>query len=151
MTHNAAVQILDKAIAEINAMRNIGIYNDSDIRVKGKSIKDIAYHAMSNAGADASMLNSLRRVSFESQYTGDLAYQAFGRHETNRGLETTYINGLTAVVNLLEKERETHLQAIQTQEQNKSLAEQKRNNKIQIWTLIFAILTFIVSVLTFIK
>ena len=80
-----------------------------------------------------------------------MAYQAFGRHETNRGLETTYINGLTAVVNLLEKERETHLQAIQTQEQNKSLAEQKRSNKIQIWTLIFAILTFIVSVLTFIK
>ena len=75
----------------------------------------------------------------------------FGRREINRGLETTYRNGLTAVVNLLDKERETHLQAIQAQEQNKSLAEQKRSNKIQIWTLIFAILTFIVSVLTFIK
>lgn len=124
MTHNEAVQILDKAIAEINAMRNIGIYNDSDIRVKGKSIKDIAYHAMSNAGADATMLNSLSSVSFESQYTGDLAFQAFGRREINRGLETTYRNGLTAVVNLLDKERETHLQAIQAQEQNKSLAEQ---------------------------
>ena len=151
MTHNEAVQILDKAIAEINAMRNIGIYNDSDIRVKGNSIKDIAYHAMSNTGAGVTMLNSLSSVSFESQYTGDLAFQAFDWREINRGMETTYRNGLTAVVNLLEKERETHLQAIQTQEQNKSLAEQKRSNKIQIWTLIFAILTFIVSVLTFIK
>ncbi len=145
MTQKNAIQVLDDAICKINAMRSVGIYSNNDIAIQGKTIKNIALIALQAVNANASIQSSLQTISFKSKYTEVFATQAFSYDELNRGLDQTYQNGLSAVIRLLEKEREAHQQTIQVQEQKASLMEQKRSNTIQIWTLIIAALSLIAT------
>ena len=62
------IQILDKAIAEINSMRNISLCQGRDAVKGGEEIKSIARRALMQIGATQQVLDNLNRISFGDDF-----------------------------------------------------------------------------------
>ena len=134
-----AIQILDKAIAEINSMRNISLYQGRDAVKGGEEIKSIARRALMQIGATQQVLDNLNRISFGDDFLGRHIASDAGIGAMVAGLTQTYQNGLQMVVNLLQQQRDLRVERMENNRQDLSLKYSKIAIAVSILSLLAAL------------
>ena len=153
MTPAEAIAILDAKIANIKSCINSApLYNNSPIRNyignPGDRLKGDVIKTLQKIGGRESTLRAIANVSFESRFSGYFAYQVYGQRETEAGLERCFQEGINAISIILQQEREHFIRIKEDQDKQKESAIQKRNNRIQTWTLITSIIAIILSAIS---
>lgn len=154
MTPAEAITILDAEIANIKSRINSTpfYYNNSPIRNyienPGDRLKGDVIKTLQKIGGRESTLRAIANVSFESRFSGYFSGQYYGQRETEAGLERCFQEGINAISTILQQEREYFIRIKQEQEKQKESAIQKRNNRIQTWTLITSIVAIILSAIS---
>lgn len=153
MTPADAISILDAEIADIKSRINSVSFNNNScirdyIESPGNRLKRDVIKTLQKIGSRGSTLQAIENVSFENRYSGPFAYQFYGQRDVEAGLERCFQEGINAITTILQQEREHFLRIKQDQEKQKESAIQKRNNRIQIWTLITSIAAIILSAIS---
>lgn len=151
MTPADAISILDAEIADIKSRINSVSFNNNSynyIESPGNRLKRDVIKTLQKIGSRGSTLQAIENVSFENRYSGPFAYQFYGQRDVEAGLERCFQEGINAIITILQQEREHFLRIKQDQEKQKESAIQKRNNRIQIWTLITSIAAIILSAIS---
>lgn len=140
MTHEEAIKILDAAIVEITTF-NTPVYTEQEAESDGKYIKNVAIKALKDIGASLQMQQSIKDIYF-GKYTNDvnLGAMCFGVVEATRKVSETYLQGVQNTINILQSERKRQERLMADKAERENLGQQKRSNRIQVWTLVFSII-----------
>ena len=126
MTREETIKRLDQLIAYLNSRRGRSLRND-DVEHKVLS-------SLKGLPISASTLSAISNIQVEDDSSNHcISTNVFKMMEE---YDRKY---LIAMINLLNREKEIQVQAMQDEAQKENLAQQKRSNKIQIWTLICSI------------
>lgn len=149
MTPAEAISILDAKIAEIKSKINSVSFNDGKyIENSGNYLKRGVVKILQRIGSRRSTLQAIENVSFRSPYTGPFAYQFYGPGRVEEGKERCYHEAINAITTILQQEREHFIRIKQDQDKQKERAVQKRNNRIQMWTLIASVVAIVLSAIS---
>lgn len=149
MTPADAISILDAEIVDIKSRINGISFNDGKyIERSGDYLKENAIKTLQEIGCRESTLRAIKNISFENRFSGHFAYQFYDQREVEAGLERCFQEGINAIIDILQQEREHFIRIKQDQEKQKENVIQKRNNRIQIWTLITSIVAIILSAIS---
>lgn len=131
MTHDKIINSLDSLIAQLNSflVKNVNLWH----------LKDNIVMELKKIGVSPSTINSIRSIEIEDFSRNHLARQYYGSQEYEKMEKNAYTSTISTMINILKQEREAQVQAMQDEAQKENLAQQKRSNKIQIWTLICSI------------
>ena len=139
MTHEEAIKILDAAIVEITTF-NTPVYTEQEAESNGKYIKNVAIKALKDIGTSLQMQQSIKDIYFGKYTNGvNLGVMCFGVVEATRKVTETYLQGVQNTINILQSERKRQERLMADKAERENLGQQKRSNRIQIWTLICSI------------
>lgn len=130
MTHDTTIKSLDSLITQLNGF----LVRSTDLR----HLKDNLVMELNKISVSSSTINSIKRIEIKdySSRGNDLARQYYGAKEYEKMEREDYKATIESMISILKQEREAQVQAMQDEAQKENLAQQKRSNKIQIWTLI---------------
>lgn len=133
MTHDKTIKSLDSLITQLNGL----LVRSTDLR----HLKDNLVMELNKISVSPSTINSIKRIEIKdySSRGNDLARQYYGAKEYEKMEREDYKATIESMISILKQEREAQVQAMQDEAQKENLAQQKRSNKIQIWTLICSI------------
>jgi hypothetical protein len=131
MTHDKIINSLDSLIAQLNSflVKNVNLWH----------LKDNIVMELKKIGVSPSTINSIRSIEIEDFSRNHLARQYYGGQKYEDMEKNAYTSTISTMINILKQEREAQVQAMQDEAQKENLAQQKRSNRIQIWTLICSI------------
>ena len=120
------IKIVDGTIVQINA----NISHSGNLKQRGDALKQFALIALNKIGSSEIIISSIKEIDFppEDMPFGGLYNTRDIREENKRN---AYRQGVKAIVGILEQERE---RLVKEQQELK----EKRNLKIQVWTLVFS-------------
>lgn len=149
MTPEEAISILDKNIAYIKSQINSVSYNNGEqIEERGRHLKILAINALQMINCRKHTLQAIENISFHSYFSNHLLYQIYTAHDIEEDLQKCFRNGINAIIEILQQEREHFIRIKEGQDKQKESAIQKRNNRIQTWTLITSIIAIILSAIS---
>lgn len=128
MTRKETIEKLDELIAYLNVCRgfDINLYEierEVHSTLKGLPISASTRSAIVNVRASVELPREILMCS------------GFETMNAERNKKT-----VVALIDILNREKDAQNQAMQDEAQKENLAQQKRSNKIQIWTLAFSII-----------
>lgn len=143
MTHDKIINSLDSLIAQLNSflVKNVNLWH----------LKDNIVMELKKIGVSPSTINSIRSIEIEDFSRNHLARQYYGSQEYEKMEKNAYTSTISTMINILKQEREAQVQAMQDEAQKENLAQQKRSNKIQIWTLICSIVAALAALYPIVK
>ena len=139
MTHKETINRLDKLIAYLNICMGYSI-NLYEIEREVNS-------TLEGLPISASTRSAIRNVRALVELPKDvLMCSGFDTIKAERNKKT-----VVALIDILNREKEIQNQAMQDEAQKENLAQQKRSNKIQIWTLICSIVAALAALYPIVK
>lgn len=130
MTHIEIIESLNELITELNSCLAQGNRKCDKITIiqilREIGVSTITINAINNINLPENLPNSLFR--YVSEYK-DRYNDAINEYKFS----------VQVIINILQEERDTHIQAMQEEVQKENIEQQKRSNRIQIWTLICSI------------
>ena len=143
MTHDKIINSLDSLIAQLNSflVKNVNLWH----------LKDNIVMELKKIGVSPSTINSIRSIEIEDFSRNHLARQYYGWQKYEEMEKNAYTSTISTMINILKQEREAQVQAMQDEAQKENLAQQKRSNKIQIWTLICSIVAALAALYPIVK
>ena len=155
MTHAEAIQKLDIAIAQVREY-NTPVTSEKDAEWNGRTIKQIALRALKEVGAPMSIQHSVKEIFFGKEDCLGMnmsinstllgGYAAAVQHTSE-----TYLQGVQSTIDILQGEQDRHKRLMEDEAQKENLAQQKRSNRIQIWTLICSIVAALAALYPIVK
>jgi hypothetical protein len=143
MTHDKIINSLDSLIAQLNSflLKNVNLWH----------LKNNIVMELKKIGVSPSTINSIRSIEIEDFSRNHLARQYYGSQEYEKMEKNAYTSTISTMINILKQEREAQVRAMQDEAQKENLAQQKRSNKIQIWTLICSIVAALAALYPIVK
>lgn len=132
MTHDKIIKSLDALIPQLNGYLVLNV----DL----KHLKDDVVMELKKMAVNPTTINSINRIKIEDFSHNDLARSYYGIDEYRKMERDAYNATISSMISILKQEREAQVQAMQDKAQKENLAQQKRSNRIQIWTLICSII-----------
>lgn len=130
MDYAKQIHILDNAIATLNAEMTER-YEGNRIKSRGDALKKMAIIALTDAGCSPMVNTAINNVSFNFA-SGWLPGGNFITSDIrNESFITAYRQSVGSIIKILEQER------FRLEKEQQELKE-KRNLKIQLWTLVFS-------------
>ena len=127
MTRKETIEKLDELIAYLNVCRGF--------RINLYEIERAINSALKGLPISASTRSAIRNVRASVELPREvLLCSGLETVEAERNKKT-----VVALIDILNREKEMQNQAMQDEAQKENLAQQKRSNKIQIWTLVCSI------------
>ena len=130
MDYAKQIHILDNAIATLNAEMTER-YEGERTKSRGEALKKTAILALTDVGCSQMVITAINNVSFS--YAG--GWLPGGNFMTtdirNESFVTAYRQSVGAIIKILEQERS---RLVKEQQELK----EKRDLKIQVWTLVFS-------------
>ena len=140
MDYAKQIHILDNAIATLNAEMTER-YEGERIKSRGEALKKTAILALTDAGCSQMVITAINNVSFS--YAG--GWLPGGNFMTidirNESFVTAYRQSVDSIIKILEQER-TRLEKEQQE------LKDKRNLKIQMWTLLFSAIAAVGAIIS---
>ena len=139
MTREEIIKKIDKLIAYLNVCMgySINLYE----------IEREIYSTLEGLPISASTISAIRNVRASVEVSKDvLMCSGFETINAER-----YKKTVVALIGILSREKEAQVQAMQDEAQKENLAQQKRSNKIQIWTLICSIVAALAALYPIVK
>ena len=140
MDYAKQIHILDNAIATLNAEMTER-YEGERIKSRGEALKQTAILALTDAGCSQMVITAINNVSFS--YAG--RWLPGGNFMTtdirNESFVTAYRQSVGAIIKILEQERS------RLEKEQQELKE-KRNLKIQLWTLVFSAIAAVGAIIS---
>ena len=144
MTHDKIIKALDILITLLNGylVRNI------DLQV----IRDVFVEELEKIEVSTATINSIAQMDIKDySRDSDLERMHYGAKEYENRKRDDYKRTIESMISILKQEREAQVQAMQDETQKENLAQQKRSNKIQIWTLICSIVAALAALYPIVK
>jgi hypothetical protein len=140
MDYAKQIHILDNAIATLNAEMTER-YEGERIKSRGEALKQTAILALTDAGCSQMVITAINNVSFS--YAG--GWLPGGNFMTtdirNESFVTAYRQSVGAIIKILEQERS------RLEKEQQELKE-KRDLKIQLWTLVFSAIAAVGAIIS---
>jgi hypothetical protein len=140
MDYAKQIHILDNAIATLNAEMTER-YEGERIKSRGEALKKTAILALTDAGCSQMVITAINNVSFS--YAG--GWLPGGNFMTsdirNESFVTAYRQSVGAIIKILEQERS------RLEKEQQELKE-KRDLKIQLWTLVFSAIAAVGAIIS---
>lgn len=142
MNYAEKIKMLDIAIANILHIEN-DVYENrfKTEHIGGNQVKEIAIEALRTIGCNEYIINSIKRISFESRYDSIMTQSHIGQDKCHEKRDDIFNYNKNSIVAILNRERENLIQ----QRQEK---EQKTNRKIQVWALAFSAIAALGTIVT---
>ncbi len=139
------IRTLDGAIAQAKAQLSFNAGDGKSLHNRGESIKHMAKIVMKEIGSPNIIVNAIQAIEFPSEYEDMFGgnYNTMEIREESR--RTRYKQGVEAIIEILQQERTRIVKELQEEENKKNFLIQKKSNRIQIWSLVFAIIAAIVG------
>lgn len=133
MTREETIKKLDSLITQLNGF----LVRSTDLR----HLKDNLVMELNKISVSPSTINSIKRIEIKdySSRGNDLARRYYGADKYGEMEKEAYNVTISSMISILKQEREAQVQAMQDKAQKENLAQQKRSNRIQLWTLGFSI------------
>ena len=140
MNYAKQIHILDNAIATLNAEMTER-YEGERIKSRGEALKQTAILALTDAGCSQMVITAINNVYFS--YAG--GWLPGGNFMTtdirNESFVTAYRQSVGAIIKILEQERS------RLEKEQQELKE-KRDLKIQLWTLVFSAIAAVGAIIS---
>ena len=151
MTHAEAIQRLDAAIAHVRTFLT-PVTHDKEAERNCNNIKQIAIQALIEVNASMQIQKSISDIFFGKGLGGQsLTSALLGFNEATRLTSETYLSGVQSTIDILQGEQERYKRLMEDEVQKENLAQQKRSNRIQIWTLICSIVAALAALYPIVK
>ena len=139
MEYKSRIELIDEAIKHLEAKSNSITFNKPNSKSNVEELKQYAISVVKRINGRESVISAIEEVSFSPQLK--VEYSRFASNydsAVQRGLKN-YTEGVMSIISILRQEKEYYNELIKDEVQQASINEQKKNNKIQIWTLICSI------------
>lgn len=131
MTREETIKKLDSLITQLNGF----LVRSTDL----KHLKDNLVMELKKMDVSPITINSVKSIVIEDFSRDDLARRYYGADKYGEMEKEAYNVTISSMISILKQEREAQVQAMQDKAQKENLAQQKRSNRIQLWTLGFSI------------
>ena len=127
MTREETIKKLDDLIADLNSCKGMDLCRNN--------IEQKVLSSLKGLPISASTLSAIRNIRSAINIPNEMFH-----HSSIEGFMREHdTRSIVEMINILNQEKGIQVQAMQDEAQKENLAQQKRSNKIQIWTLICSI------------